>query len=114
MKRKKETLPFISIGSRGTTNLLTRKEISFCLDEMVKMFTDALFKLVHENSFELLIAVLLSAQTTDVNVNRVTETMFKKYKTPEDYLAVPLEELENDIRTIGLFRSKAKNIQKLC
>lgn len=114
MKWKKETLPFISIGSRGTTNLLTKKEIRFCLDEMAKMFPDAHCELVHENPFELVIAVLMSAQTTDVNVNRVTEKLFKKYKTPEDYLAVPLEELENDIRTIGLFRSKAKNIQKLC
>ncbi|MEJ8778146.1 endonuclease III [Pseudogracilibacillus sp. ICA-222130] len=94
--------------------MLTKKEIRFCLDEMAKMFPDAHCELVHENPFELVIAVLMSAQTTDVNVNRVTEKLFKKYKTPEDYLAVPLEELENDIRTIGLFRSKAKNIQKLC
>ncbi|KMR57758.1 hypothetical protein EY06_15145, partial [Staphylococcus aureus] len=56
---------------------------------------------------ELTIAVLLSAQCTDVLVNRVTTELFKKYKTPEDYLAVSDEELMNDIRSIGLYRNKA-------
>src|SRR5699024_3546361 len=56
----------------------------------------------------------LSAQATDNHVNKVTSSLFKKYKAPEDYVEVPLEELQNDIRTIGLFRNKAKNIQKLC
>ena len=51
---------------------------------------------------------------TDNLVNKVTATLFTKYKTPEDYLAVPLEELEQDIRSIGLYRNKAKNIKKLC
>src|SRR5690625_627581 len=81
---------------------------------MAEMFPDAHCELIHENSFELVIAVLLSAQTTDVNVNRVTGSLFQKYKTPEDYLAVDVTELEQDIRSIGLFRTKAKNIQKLC
>lgn len=94
--------------------MLTRKEIRFCLDEMAKMFPDAHCELVHENPFELLIAVLLSAQTTDVNVNKVTSNLFEKYKTPEDYLAVELSELEDDLRSIGLYRNKAKNIQELC
>ncbi|CAM3979054.1 endonuclease III [Lederbergia lenta] len=93
--------------------MLNKKEIRFCLDEMGKMFPDAHCELNHSNSFELVIAVALSAQCTDALVNRVTETLFEKYKTPEDYLAVPLAELENDIRSIGLFRNKAKNIQKL-
>ena len=79
-----------------------------------EMFPDAECELVHENPFELTIAVLLSAQCTDNMVNRVTRDLFKKYKTPEDYLAVPLEELQDDIRSIGLYRNKAKNIQSLC
>ncbi len=79
-----------------------------------EMFPDAECELVHENPFELTIAVLLSAQCTDNMVNRVTKALFEKYKTPEDYLAVPLEELQNDIRSIGLYRNKAKNIQSLC
>src|SRR5699024_10518999 len=94
--------------------MLNLKQIRFCLDEMEKMFPDAERELVHDNPFELIIAVLLSAQCTDALVNKVTKDLFKKYKTPEDYLAVPLEELQNDIRSIGLFRNKAKNIQKLC
>jgi endonuclease-3 len=62
----------------------------------------------------LTIAVLLSAQCTDETVNKVTNSLFAKYKSPEDYLAVPLAELQEDIRRIGLFRNKAKNIQALC
>ena len=54
---------------------------------------------------------MLSAQTTDVNVNRVTQTLFRKYRRPEDYLAVPVEELENDIRPTGFFRQKTKSIR---
>ncbi|EFM09703.1 endonuclease III [Paenibacillus curdlanolyticus YK9] len=84
------------------------------LDDMTEMFPDAHCELRHSNPFELTIAVLLSAQCTDETVNRVTESLFQKYKKPEDYIAVPLDELEQDIRRIGLFRSKASNIQKLC
>lgn len=94
--------------------MLNKTEIRFCLDEMAKMFPDAHCELHYTNPFELLIAVLLSAQTTDVNVNRVTTNLFKKYKTPKDYLAVDVTELEQDIRSIGLYRTKAKNIQQLC
>jgi len=93
--------------------LLNLKEIKFCLDEMEKMFPDATIELNFTNNFELVIAVLLSAQSTDEQVNRVTKHLFKKYKTPEDYLAVPLKELQKDIQSLGLYRNKAKNIQKL-
>jgi endonuclease III len=84
------------------------------LEATYAMFPNAHCELRHSNPFELTIAVLLSAQCTDETVNKVTETLFQKYKRPEDYLAVPLEELEQDIKRIGLFRSKASNIQKLC
>ncbi|MCJ8006646.1 endonuclease III [Lederbergia wuyishanensis] len=94
--------------------MLNKQQIRFCLDEMGKMFPDAHCELVHSNPFELVVAVALSAQCTDALVNRVTKNLFEKYKSPEDYLAVPLSELESDIRSIGLFRNKAKNIQKLC
>ena len=63
------------------------------------------------SDIELLVSVMLSAQTTDVNVNRVTATLFQKYRRPEDYLAVPQEELERDIYTTGFFRQKAKAIR---
>lgn len=81
---------------------------------MEKMFPHAECELNHSNPFELVIAVLLSAQCTDVLVNKVTDTLFRKYKTAEDYLNVPVEELQDDIRSIGLNRTKARNIQKLC
>ncbi|MBP1969579.1 endonuclease-3 [Virgibacillus natechei] len=94
--------------------MLNKKQIRYCLDAMAEMFPHAKAELNHKNPFELIIAVLLSAQCTDVLVNRVTEELFKKYKTPSDYLSVSIEELQQDIRSIGLYRNKAKNIQKLC
>lgn len=94
--------------------MLNKTQIRYCLDQMKEMFPHAECELVHKNPFELVIAVLLSAQCTDVLVNKVTKELFKKYETPEDYLAVSLEELQQDIRSIGLYRNKAKNIQKLC
>lgn len=81
---------------------------------MGEMFPDAHCELNHTNPFELIIAVSLSAQCTDALVNKVTKDLFQKYKTPQDYLNVSLEELQQDIRSIGLYRNKAKNIQKLC
>ncbi|MFO1444642.1 endonuclease III [Bacillus sp. Bva_UNVM-123] len=94
--------------------MLNKSQIRFCLDKMGEMFPNAHCELNHTNPFELVIAVALSAQCTDVLVNKVTEQLFQKYKTPQDYLNVSLEELQQDIRSIGLFRNKAKNIQKLC
>jgi len=79
-----------------------------------EMFPDAEAELNYTNPFELTIAVLLSAQTTDVGVNRVTKDLFQRFKTPEDYLSVDVTEIESYIKTIGLYRNKAKNIQKLC
>ncbi|MFE6075955.1 endonuclease III [Paenibacillus sp. NPDC057886] len=84
------------------------------LDTMEAMFPDAHCELNHSNAFELTVAVLLSAQCTDETVNKVTADLFKKYTSPADYLAVPLEELEQDIRRIGLYRNKAKHIQNMC
>ncbi|MFK0523116.1 endonuclease III [Paenibacillus illinoisensis] len=84
------------------------------LDTMEAMFPDAHCELNHSNAFELTVAVLLSAQCTDETVNKVTTDLFQKYTSPADYLAVPLEELEQDIRRIGLYRNKAKHIQNMC
>ncbi|MEY2192243.1 endonuclease III [Neobacillus sp. BF23-41] len=93
--------------------MLNNTQIRYCLDQMGVMFPEAHCELNHSNPFELVIAVALSAQCTDVLVNKVTKSLFEKYKTPEDYLEVSLEELQNDIRSIGLYRNKAKNIQSL-
>nr|WP_272917240.1 endonuclease III [Paenibacillus sp. OT2-17] len=84
------------------------------MDTIGTMFPDAHCELNHDNAFELTIAVLLSAQCSDQMVNKVTADLFQKYKSPEDYLAVPLEELEQDIRRIGLYRNKTKHIHNLC
>ncbi|MBE7103131.1 endonuclease III [Bacillus cereus] len=94
--------------------MLNKTQIRHCLDTMADMYPEAHCELIHDNPFELVIAVALSAQCTDALVNKVTKNLFQKYKTPEDYLSVSLEELQQDIRSIGLFRNKAKNIQKLC
>ncbi|OLB25008.1 MAG: endonuclease III [Actinobacteria bacterium 13_2_20CM_68_14] len=72
---------------------------------------DAKIALHYRNELELLVSVMLSAQTTDVNVNRVTERLFEKYKRPEDYLAVPPEELERDIYATGFYRQKARALR---
>jgi endonuclease III len=72
---------------------------------------DAAIALRFRSDLELLVSVMLSAQTTDVNVNRVTERLFQKYRRPEDYLAVPPEELERDIYATGFFRQKAKALR---
>ncbi|WNB93761.1 endonuclease III [Bacillus sp. NEB1478] len=93
--------------------MLNKAQIQFCLEQIEDMFPDAHCELKHSNPFELTIAVLLSAQCTDALVNKVTPNLFAKYKTPQDYLDVSLEELQDDIRSIGLYRNKAKNIQKL-
>ncbi|WP_085523580.1 endonuclease III [Tuberibacillus sp. Marseille-P3662] len=94
--------------------MLNQKQVTYVLDTLGEMFPEAKCELTHSNPFELTIAVILSAQCTDALVNRVTPSLFSKYQTPEDYLSVSLNELEQDIRSIGLYRNKAKNIRKLC
>jgi endonuclease III len=88
-----------------------RLRIRPIIERLAREYPDATIALRFRNDLELLISVMLSAQTTDVAVNRVTETLFRKYKTPEDYLAVPLEELERDLRPTGTFRQKARNLR---
>jgi endonuclease-3 len=79
-----------------------------------KEHPDAKVALHYSNPLELLIATMLSAQCTDERVNIVTKTLFKKYRTPKDYVDADVKELENDIRSTGFFRNKAKNIRGCC
>lgn len=79
-----------------------------------KQYPNARTELNFSNPFELLIATILSAQSTDKRVNEVTRTLFKKYKKPEDYLKVPIEELEQDIKPTGFYRQKAKTLRACC
>ena len=81
------------------------------IERLAVEHADATIALSFANELELLVSVILSAQTTDVNVNRVTSTLFQKYKQPEDYLAVPQEELERDIFATGFYRQKAKSLR---
>jgi endonuclease-3 len=81
------------------------------VERLVAEHDDAVIALRFRNELELLVSVMLSAQTTDVQVNRVTATLFAKYRRPEDYLAVPLEELEQDVKPTGTYRQKARNIR---
>src|SRR5437016_12612313 len=77
-------------------------------------YPDAHCELNHSNSLELLVATILSAQCTDKRVNVVTAALFKKYRSAADYAKANPEELEQDIKTTGFFRNKAKNIQACC
>jgi endonuclease-3 len=88
-----------------------RERIRPIIERLLAEHTDASIALRFRTDLELLVSVMLSAQTTDVNVNRVTERLFEKYKKPEDYLAVPPEELERDIFATGFFRQKAKALR---
>ena len=88
-----------------------RERIGPIIERLAAEHADAKIALTFRTDFELLVSVMLSAQTTDVNVNRVTERLFEKYRRPEDYLAVPQEELERDIYQTGFFRQKAKAIR---
>jgi endonuclease-3 len=88
-----------------------RERIRPVIDRLALEHADAGIALRFANPLELLVSVLLSAQTTDVNVNRVTEKLFEKYRRPEDYLAVPPEELERDIFATGFYRQKAKALR---
>jgi endonuclease-3 len=88
-----------------------RERILPIIERLLAEYPEATIALRFLNDLELLVSVMLSAQTTDVNVNRVTERLFRKYRRPEDYLAVPPEELENDIRATGFFHQKAKALR---
>ncbi len=81
------------------------------IERLAVEHADATIALKFASELELLVSVMLSAQTTDVNVNRVTTTLFQKYRKPEDYLAVPQEELERDIFATGFYRQKAKSLR---
>jgi endonuclease-3 len=78
-----------------------------------KEYPDVKISLNYSNPFDLLVATILSAQCTDVRVNEVTKTLFRKYRIPQDYLRTTQEGLEKDIYSTGFYKNKAKNIKKL-
>ncbi len=89
-----------------------KARVSIIIAILRKAYPDAKCSLNFSNPLELLVATILSAQCTDARVNIVTQDLFKKYKRAEDYAAVPLEELQQDIRSTGFYKNKAKSIQK--
>lgn len=79
-----------------------------------KLYPEAHVELNYTNALELLVASILAAQNTDINVNKVTVELFRKYRSPQDYLNVEPEELEQDIHSTGFFRQKTKSIRSVC
>lgn len=96
-------MPRLSLEEKKRRGVIIVKELK-------KLFPKAKMALDFGNHWELVVAVVLSAQCTDKMVNKVTKELFKKYRTLDDYADVKASEFEQDIRSIGLFRSKAKNI----
>ena len=91
-----------------------KERAALILKELERLYPEAACSLDFKNALELLIATQLAAQCTDKRVNIVTKDLFQKYKTVEDYAGADLTELEEDIRTTGFFRNKAKNIKACC
>lgn len=91
-----------------------KQRMALIIDRLKAEYPDAHCALNFSNGFELLIATILSAQCTDARVNIVTRDLFMKYRSPDDYLKVSQEELEDDIRSTGFYKNKAKNIRECC
>jgi endonuclease-3 len=94
-----------------TAKPLAPERIKAILNALQKAYPDAVCALIHHNAFELTIATILSAQTTDVGVNKATPELFRMFPTPRKLAAAPLPAIEQLIKTTGFYRSKAKNIQ---
>lgn len=92
--------------------LLNETETTQVIKAMGRIYPEAKAELDHQSPFELLIAVILSAQTTDIGVNKVTPQLFEAYPTPELMMKAEIEDLEDKLKTIGLYRNKAKFIKK--
>lgn len=91
--------------------MLSKQKTMEAIEKMYQMFPEAHGELQHSNPYELLIAVILSAQATDVSVNKATPALFEAFPTPEYLAAASVEEIIPKIKTIGLYRNKAKNIK---
>jgi len=102
--------PFF-FSNLSSMNSDTQSRTSEIIKRLKEEYPDAHCALNHQNAFELLVATILSAQCTDERVNIVTQTLFRKYRTPQDYLNVEQAELEADIHSTGFFRNKAKSIR---
>ena len=91
-------------------NPITPDRIAEILKRLDQLYPDVTCALTHSSAWELLVATILSAQSTDVNVNRVTPELFRKYPTVQDFAALTPEQLEPDVRSTGFFRNKSKSV----
>ena len=91
----------------------TKKDIEFIKEQFIKHYTQAVTELEYTNDFELLIAIILSAQCTDKRVNIITPPLFKKYPTPKDLASADLEDIKELLKSCSFFNNKAKNIIKM-
>ena len=98
----------------GEPELNKKERVLKIIDLLEKEYPDAKTALHYSGPLEILIATILSAQCTDKRVNIVTRSLFKKYRTTQDYANADLAELEQDIRSTGFYRNKAKNIKNAC
>jgi len=113
-----QTIPASARTARGRTpaptrvkyNPLAPERIAEILKRLDQLYPDVTCALTHRTAWELLVATILSAQSTDVNVNRVTPGLFRKYPTVQDFAALQPEQLEPDIRSTGFFRNKSKSV----
>lgn len=90
--------------------MVKEEDIKIILDTLEESYPDAECALIHKNVYQLIVAVALSAQTTDKSVNLITPALFEKYPTPEDLAQADLQDVEESIRKIGMYKTKAKNI----
>jgi endonuclease-3 len=97
-----------------TTLAAKRERAAQTFQRLSAAYPDARCSLNHKGPLQLLVATILAAQCTDERVNIVTRSLFRKYRRPEDYMRAPREELEQDIRTCGFYRHKAKSIVNAC
>lgn len=114
MKKKLNLKGSVRKGARLESQEKRRLRLSDIIQLFIRYYPDAHCALDHENPEQLLIATILSAQCTDERVNQVTKRLFVKYPFPQDFALAELTELEQDIRSTGFFRNKARNIQKCC
>jgi len=110
-KGRKKTAAVVkaSRGARGY-NPIAPERVAEILKRLDQLYPDVTCALTHSSAWELLVATILSAQSTDVNVNRVTPELFRKYPTVEAFAALTPEQLEPDVRSTGFFRNKSKSV----
>jgi endonuclease III len=113
MKTKKTSIKKTAVVRVDTDETVAdrKKRAKKIVAALHKQYGDADCALIHKDAFQLLIATILSAQSTDETINKVTPLLFKKYKTPKTLASAPVEDVEEVVHSTGFFRQKAKSIQ---